>query len=74
MAPKKIASMVRKFLIAEAQLNYGDENQTDDETIRALGNFGVLQAVEDGEEIYIAKGELHWFSHTTWSAGVQGTP
>lgn len=41
IAPKPIASLVRRFLLAEAQLNYGDELQTDAETISALGEFDI---------------------------------
>jgi len=54
MAPKSISSLVRRFLIAEAQLNYGDEKQTDEETIAALGDFDI-DAVEDGDEILLPR-------------------
>lgn len=54
MAPKSISSLVRRFLLTEAQLNYGDENQTDEETIAALGDFDV-DAVEDGDEILLPR-------------------
>eukprot|EP00532_Pseudo-nitzschia_australis_P012814 CAMPEP_0168207412 /NCGR_PEP_ID=MMETSP0140_2-20121125/1495_1 /TAXON_ID=44445 /ORGANISM="Pseudo-nitzschia australis, Strain 10249 10 AB" /LENGTH=642 /DNA_ID=CAMNT_0008133689 /DNA_START=119 /DNA_END=2047 /DNA_ORIENTATION=- len=53
-APKKIHSLVKKFLVAEAQLNYGDEHQTDQETIEALGEFDVCP-VSDGDEILLPR-------------------
>eukprot|EP00535_Pseudo-nitzschia_heimii_P005639 CAMPEP_0197191514 /NCGR_PEP_ID=MMETSP1423-20130617/23543_1 /TAXON_ID=476441 /ORGANISM="Pseudo-nitzschia heimii, Strain UNC1101" /LENGTH=611 /DNA_ID=CAMNT_0042644173 /DNA_START=75 /DNA_END=1911 /DNA_ORIENTATION=+ len=54
LAPKPIAKLVRKFLIAEAQLNYGNEDQTDEETVDALGEFDILP-VSDGDEILLPK-------------------
>jgi ribonuclease Z len=54
LAPKRIAGLVRKFLIAEAQLNYGNEHQTDEETIEALGEFDILP-VSDGDTILLPK-------------------
>ena len=54
LAPKKISKLVRKFLIAEAQLNYGNEDQTDEETIEALGEFDILP-VSDGDAILLPK-------------------
>jgi len=54
LAPKNISKLVRKFLIAEAQLNYGNEDQTDEETIQALGEFDILP-VSDGDEILLPK-------------------
>jgi len=54
LAPKPISGLVRKFLIAEAQLNYGNEAQTDEETIAALGEFDILP-VSDGDEILLPK-------------------
>ena len=53
-APRQITSLVRRFLVAEAQLNYGDETQTDEETIRALGEFDI-HGVGDADEILLAK-------------------
>jgi len=53
-APAPIKSLVRRFLLAEAQLNYGDEAQTDEETIAALGEFDV-RGVVDGEEILLPR-------------------
>jgi len=51
-APAAITALVRRFLLAEAQLNYGDEAQTDAETIRALGDFHV-QPVSDRDELLL---------------------
>lgn len=53
-APKKICSLVNKFLIAEAQLNYGNEYQTDEETVDALGEFDVCPVL-DGDEILLPR-------------------
>jgi ribonuclease Z len=54
LAPKRISKLVRKFLISEAQLNYGNEDQTDEETIAALGEFDILP-VSDGDTILLPK-------------------
>ena len=54
LAPKLISSLVKRFLIAEAQLNYGNENQTDEETIAALGEFDIVP-VSDGDEILLPR-------------------
>ena len=40
---------MRRFLLAEAQLNFGDAAQTDEETVAALGDFR-LESVGDGDE------------------------
>ena len=53
MTPKAISKLVRRFLLAEAQLNYGQE-QTDEETVAALGEFDI-DGVEDGDEILLPK-------------------
>mmetsp|Transcript_43377 Transcript_43377/g.98050 ORF Transcript_43377/g.98050 Transcript_43377/m.98050 type:complete len:554 (-) Transcript_43377:196-1857(-) len=53
-APKAIAGLVKRFLLAEAQLNYGDEDQTDEETAAALGHFDV-EGVEDRDEIMLPR-------------------
>ena len=53
-APVAIAPLVRRFLLAEAQLNYGDPTQTDDETIAALGEFRIVP-VQDGYEELLPK-------------------
>ena len=53
MTPKAISKLVRRFLLSEAQLNYGQE-QTDAETIAALGEFDIA-GVEDGDEILLPK-------------------
>jgi ribonuclease Z len=54
LCPKAIAPLVRRFLLAEAQLNYGDATQTDDETTSALGDYDI-QAVTDGEEFLLSR-------------------
>ena len=54
LAPQKISKLVRRFLIAEAQLNYGSQDQTDEETIEALGEFDILP-VSDGDEILLPR-------------------
>lgn len=54
LVPADIAPLVRRFLLAEAQLNYGDPTQTDEETIVALGDFNI-QPVHDGMEILLPK-------------------
>ncbi|KAG7346227.1 beta-lactamase-like protein [Nitzschia inconspicua] len=51
--PDAITLLVRRFLLAEAQLNYGAP-QTDDETIAALGEYD-LNPVADGDEILLPK-------------------
>ena len=53
MTPSAISKLVRRFLISEAQLNYGQE-QTDEETIAALGEFDIV-GVEDGDETLLPK-------------------
>jgi len=45
---------VRRFLLAEAQLNFGDAAQTDEQTIGALGDFAI-QPVDDGDEVTLAR-------------------
>ncbi|CAB9530004.1 nuclear ribonuclease [Seminavis robusta] len=52
--PKPIAPLVRRFLLAEAQLNYGDTSQTDEETTSALGEYDI-QGVEDGDDILLPR-------------------
>jgi ribonuclease Z len=51
--PEAITPMVRRFLLAEAQLNYGAP-QTDEETIAALGEYD-LNSVVDGDEILLPR-------------------
>ena len=53
MTPSAISKLVRRFLISEAQLNYGQE-QTDEETIAALGEFDIV-GVENGDEVLLPK-------------------
>jgi len=53
-APRDIAPMVTKFLLAEAQLNFGDASQTDAATEAALGAFDV-QPVDDGDAIALER-------------------
>ncbi len=52
LVPESIQTLVHKFLIAEAQLNYGDASQTDEETLEALGGFNVV-GVKDGTRIML---------------------
>ena len=54
LVPRPIEHLVNKFLLAEAQLNYGDANQTDEETILALGKFNVV-GVDDGLRLMLPK-------------------
>jgi len=54
LVPAQIEPLVRRFLLAEAQLNYGDPLQTDEATLEAL-NFPPIQGVEDGMEILLDK-------------------
>jgi ribonuclease Z len=54
ICPEQIEPMVRRFLLAEAQLNYGDPTQTDQETIEALGDYDI-QGVQDGEEFLLPR-------------------
>jgi ribonuclease Z len=54
LAPTNIAGLVKRFLLAEAQLNYGNEDQTDAETIEALGEFDILP-VSDGDDIVLPR-------------------
>ena len=54
LVPRLIEPLVNRFLLAEAQLNYGDANQTDEETILALGQFNVV-GVDDRCRIMLPK-------------------
>lgn len=54
MVPRSIETLVRNFLIAEAQLNYGDPSQTEQQTMDALGTFNV-RGVSDGMRIMLPK-------------------
>ena len=54
IVPERIKGLVERFLLAEAQLNYGDPSQTDEETIDALGQFNLLGAT-DGKRIMLPK-------------------
>jgi len=54
LVPESIETLVHKFLIAEAQLNYGDASQTDEETLEALGGFNIV-GVKDGTRIMLPK-------------------
>jgi len=51
---ERIKGLVERFLLAEAQLNYGDPSQTNEETIEALGEFNLLGAT-DGKRIMLPK-------------------
>jgi len=54
IAPKSVAALLERFLLSEAQLNFGDAAQTDEETIAALGNFDIV-AVDDGDEFLLPR-------------------
>jgi len=54
IVPERIKGLVERFLLAEAQLNYGDPSQTNEETIEALGQFNLLGAT-DGKRIMLQK-------------------
>lgn len=54
MCPEPISPLIRRFLLAEAQLNYGDVSQTDEETIEALGDYDI-QPVQDGDKIVLPR-------------------
>lgn len=54
LVPRLIEPLVKKFLLAEAQLNYGDANQTDEQTTLALGEFNVV-GVDDGLRLMLPK-------------------
>jgi ribonuclease Z len=53
LCPEAITPLVRRFLLAEAQLNYGAP-QTDEETIAALGDYD-LQPVVDGDVVILPR-------------------
>jgi ribonuclease Z len=54
ICPVTIEPLVRRFLLAEAQLNYGDSTQTDQETIDVLGDYDI-QGVQDGDEFLLPR-------------------
>ena len=54
LVPDQIKKLVHNFLVAEAQLNYGDANQTEEQTIEALGGFNVV-GTTDGSRIMLPK-------------------
>ena len=54
VCPRPISEMVRKYLLAEAQLNYGDATQTDQETIEALGEYDIVP-VWDQDHVLLPK-------------------
>jgi ribonuclease Z len=54
LVPEAIKKLVHNFLVAEAQLNYGDSNQTEEQTIDALGGFNVV-GTTDGSRIMLSK-------------------
>ncbi|KAL9190671.1 hypothetical protein ACHAXT_000377 [Thalassiosira profunda] len=54
LVPELIKKLVHNFLVAEAQLNYGDAMQTEEETLEALGGFNLI-GVEDGARIMLPK-------------------
>ena len=54
LVPERIKKLVHNFLVAEAQLNYGDETQTEEETLDALGGFNIV-GTTDGSRIMLPK-------------------
>ena len=54
LVPERIKKLVHNFLVAEAQLNYGDETQTEEETLDALGGFNLV-GTTDGSRIMLPK-------------------
>ncbi len=54
LVPEPIRKLVHNFLVAEAQLNYGDSNQTEEQTIDALGGFNIV-GTTDGSRIMLPK-------------------
>ena len=54
LVPGQIKSLVNNFLLAEAQLNYGDPSQTDEQTVEALGKFNLM-GVQDGDRVMLPK-------------------
>jgi len=53
LVPQSITKLVRNFLIAEAQLNYGDVDQTDEQTLE-FSDFDLMGVV-DGSRIMLPK-------------------
>mmetsp|Transcript_19833 Transcript_19833/g.42557 ORF Transcript_19833/g.42557 Transcript_19833/m.42557 type:complete len:596 (+) Transcript_19833:154-1941(+) len=53
LVPKKIKKLVHNFLVAEAQLNYG-EITTEEQTLEALGGFNLV-GTTDGTRIMLPK-------------------
>eukprot|EP00579_Thalassiosira_antarctica_P018065 CAMPEP_0201938026 /NCGR_PEP_ID=MMETSP0903-20130614/40600_1 /ASSEMBLY_ACC=CAM_ASM_000552 /TAXON_ID=420261 /ORGANISM="Thalassiosira antarctica, Strain CCMP982" /LENGTH=597 /DNA_ID=CAMNT_0048479181 /DNA_START=44 /DNA_END=1837 /DNA_ORIENTATION=- len=54
LVPEPIKKLVHNFLVAEAQLNYGDATQTEEQTLEALGAFNLV-GVTDGSRIMLPK-------------------
>ena len=67
LVPRPIASLVRRFLMAEAQLNYGDSSQTDEQTVAALGEFDI-QPVDDCDSFLLPR---HCYAGSPTPIGVQ---
>ena len=55
LVPESIEKLVHNFLIAEAQLNYGDASQTKEETLTALEGQFNIQGVSNGTRIMLSK-------------------
>jgi len=53
LCPVAIAPLVKRYLLAEAQLNFG-ALQTDEQTTEALGEYDI-QSVKDGDEILLPR-------------------
>jgi len=54
LVPEPIKKLVHNFLVAEAQLNYGDSTQTEEQTLEALGGFNLV-GTTDGSRIMLPK-------------------
>mmetsp|Transcript_37600 Transcript_37600/g.64096 ORF Transcript_37600/g.64096 Transcript_37600/m.64096 type:complete len:240 (-) Transcript_37600:407-1126(-) len=54
LVPCPIRKLVHNFLVAEAQLNYGDASQTEEQTLEALGGFDLV-GTTDGMRILLPK-------------------
>jgi len=49
LVPRPIRKLVHNFLVAEAQLNYGDASQREEQTLEALGGRGSISWVRPME-------------------------
>ena len=73
-APSPIAPMVTKFLIAEAQLNFGDASQTDEETMEYLPENFQVRPVQDKQDILLTKDKQYTGSPTPLGVEIWEAP